>query len=119
MGVMEIEEQCEKVVEVRMVCNRVMTVVIFFEEDVLRLICGYAPQGGRHLEEKQSFCDELKGEWEMHRAGDLVTCLGDITRHIDVFDMVDGGYGIGKKNLEGRMLLELSGEGIMCVKYMA
>ena len=40
------EELCEKVVEVR-----VMTVV--FEEDVLRF-CGYAPQRGRSLDEKQS-----------------------------------------------------------------
>ena len=32
----------------------VMTVVVF-EEEVLRLICGYALQSGRSLEEKQSF----------------------------------------------------------------
>ena len=40
------EELCEKVVEVRKVSDRVMTVVVF-EEDVLRLICGYAPRSGR------------------------------------------------------------------------
>ena len=39
-------------VDVRRVSDGVMTVV--FEEDVLRLICGYAPQSGRSLEEKQS-----------------------------------------------------------------
>ena len=54
MGVMVKGELCEKVVEVRMVSDRVMTVVVF-EGDVLRLICGYALQGGRSLEEKQSF----------------------------------------------------------------
>ena len=27
-----------------------------------------------------------------------------------------GGYGAGQKNLEGRMLLVFSGEGIICVK---
>ena len=42
MGVMVKKELCEKVVEVRMVRERVMTVVVAFEEDVLRLICGYA-----------------------------------------------------------------------------
>ena len=46
MGVMVKEELCEKVVEVRRVSDRVMTVVVF-EEDVLRLICGYSPQIGR------------------------------------------------------------------------
>ena len=52
---------CEKVVEVRRVSDIVMTVVVF-EEDVLRWVCGYAPQSGSSLEEKQSFCDELKCE---------------------------------------------------------
>ena len=49
-------------VEVRRVRDRVMTVVVVFDEDVLRLICGYAPQSG--------------------------------------------GYGVGQRNFEGRMLLE-------------
>ena len=40
------EEMYEKVVEVRRASDRVMTVVDF-EEDVLRLICGHAPQSGR------------------------------------------------------------------------
>ena len=38
-------------VEVRRVSHRVVTVVVL-EKDLLRLICGYAPQSGRHLEEK-------------------------------------------------------------------
>ena len=41
---------CEKMVEVRRVTDRVMTVVVVYEEDVLRLICGHDPQGGRSLE---------------------------------------------------------------------
>ena len=41
MGVM-VKEMCIKVVEVRRVSNRVMTVAIVFEEEVLMLICGYA-----------------------------------------------------------------------------
>ena len=47
----------EKVVEERWVSDREMVVVLFFEEDVLRLICGYAPQTGGCLDEKQSFDD--------------------------------------------------------------
>ena len=40
----------EKVVEVRMVSDKLMTVVVVFEGDVLRLICGYAMQSGRSFE---------------------------------------------------------------------
>ena len=46
------EELCEKAAEVRRVSDGVESVVVVVDEDVLRLICGYAPQSGRSLEEK-------------------------------------------------------------------
>ena len=57
------------------------------------------------MEEKRSFCYELKCECDVHSVGDLVMCLGDfngqVGRHSDGFDRVHGGYGVGQKNLEG------------------
>ena len=44
-------EMCAKVVEVRRVSDRVMIVVVVFEEDVLRLICGWK-KFGRKTKEK-------------------------------------------------------------------
>ena len=70
------------VLQLRRVSDRVVTAVLVFEEDVLRLICGYAVQSGRTLEEKQSFYDKLIGEWDMYFAVDLFMCLGDINGHI-------------------------------------
>ena len=96
------EELCE-VVEIRRVSDKVMVVALLFEEDVLRLICGNTRQSERSLEEKLSFYDELKGEWDMDSAGDLVMCLGvlngHVSRHIDGFDGVHGGYDVGQRNL--------------------
>ena len=70
---------------------------------MLRLICGYAPLSGKSFEEKQSFCDDLKCELDMHSTGDLVMCLGEfdghVGRHIDGFDWVYGGYGVGQSKL--------------------
>ena len=51
-----------------------MTVVVVFEEDVLGLICGYAPQSGR----KTVFYDEQNGDWDIHSASDLVMYLGEV-----------------------------------------
>ena len=86
---------------------------------MLRLICGYAPQSGRSLEDKQSFYDELKCEWDMHSADDLVMFLGDFNGHvgwhIDGFDGVHGGYGFGQRNLQGRILLEFCLVKELCV----
>ena len=46
------EELCEKVLEARTVSDIMMTDVVGFEEDVQRLICGYASQSERRLEAK-------------------------------------------------------------------
>ena len=93
-----------------MVSDRVMAAVVVFEEDVLRLICGYAPPSEGNLEEKQSFNDELKGELDVYTVGDIIVCLGDIIkltgRHIDEFDHVHGEYGVDQRNLNGKMFLE-------------
>ena len=70
------------------------------------LICGYAPQSGRLLEEKHSFYDKLKCEWDMHSADELVMCLGDLNEYVGRhIDRVHGGYGVCQRNLDGRMLL--------------
>ena len=109
------EEQGEMVVEVRMVNNRVMAVVLLIERDVLKQIYRHASQGERSLEEKPSFYDELKGQWEMHSADDLVMHLGDFNGYMGGNLM---GFSVGQRNLEGGMLLEFCLEKELCVKYM-
>ena len=52
-----VKELCEKVVRLRRVSDRVMIVVVF-EEDVLRLVCGCDRQHGRSLKEEQSIYDK-------------------------------------------------------------
>ena len=96
-------------VEVRRVIDRVMTVVVVFEEYVLRLICWYTKQGGRSLEEIQPCYDELKGEWDTHNAGDFVMYLDDFNGYVG--RLIDGVHRVN--------VLVLLGEEIICVKYMA
>ena len=113
-------ELSEKLVEIRMVSDRMMAVLLVLVEDVLRLICGYALLGGRSLVEKQSSYDEVKGMCDMY--SDFVMCLGDInghvSRHIDRFDRAHWGAWwrseeFGRKNVTR----VFPGETFMCVKY--
>ena len=69
VGVILKEELCEKVVWIRRVSDRVMTGVVVFNR-MSRLICWYAPQSGGRLEERRSFYDKLKCEWDVHSAND-------------------------------------------------
>ena len=52
------------------------------------LICGYAPQGGRSLEEELPFYDKLQCDRDMHFTGDFVMCLGDFNGHVGRHMMV-------------------------------
>ena len=69
----------------------------------------------RRLEEKQSYLDELKGEWDMHTVGNVVMCLGDFCGHVGGINGIHGGNVIGQRNLEGRMSLEFCQEKELCV----
>ena len=48
---------------------------------------------------------------------DSVMCLDDINGHAGRhIDGLDGGYGVGQRNLEGKMLLESCVEKQLCIK---
>ena len=65
------------------------------------------------------FYDELAGEYELQNPSEVVFGLGEFNGHvgeeIEGFEGVHGGNGIGKRNAEGRMLLEFGDERELCV----
>ena len=82
VGVLVKEELCEKVVEVRRKSDRVMTVVMALEEEVVRIICVNGPQSGRTCAEKECFYDDLGSEWDLQSMGELVLRMGDFNGHV-------------------------------------
>ena len=86
---------------------------------VKRIVCAYAPQCGRSMSEKKKFYDEMARGCEMENANELLNCLdyfnGHIGKEFDGFEGVHGGFGIGKRNLEERLLLEFCVEKDLCV----
>ena len=62
----------KKVMELGRMSDRVMAVVLVFEDIVLKLICAYIGQSGRSLEAKEIFYYELKGELDMHNVDNLI-----------------------------------------------
>ncbi|XP_067056003.1 uncharacterized protein [Acropora muricata] len=106
-----------KVVEVQRRSDRVMTVVMVLEEEVLRIICEYGPQSGRMAAEKEHFNDDLRSEWDLHSVGELVLLgMGDFNgKQIEGYEGVHGENGIGERNVEGK-LLEFCDEKELCVE---
>ena len=68
----------------------------------------YAPQSAKPDAEKERFYEEVAREWSMANTNKLV--LGDFSGHVgkcaEGFEDIHGGYGIGKRNVEGKMLLD-------------
>ena len=58
----------------------------------------------------------------MHTVDALVLYLGDLNGymgwHVDGFDGDHCGYGVGQRNIEGRMLLEFCLRKELCINYM-
>ena len=93
--------------------------MVVLEKQVIRVISAYGPQAGRPLEEKHRFYDELAVEYELQNLSEVVCGLGDFYGHvgeeIDGFAGVHGKNGIGKRNAEGKMLLEFCDKKELCV----
>ena len=72
VGILVKEELCEKVVEVRRRCDKVMAIGLVFEEEVVRVICAYAPQSGKPVAEKERFYEDMAREWSVANENELV-----------------------------------------------
>ena len=61
----------------------------------------------------------MASEWDLRNPSEVVLGMGDfngyVGRRIDGFEGVHSGYGIGKRNVEGRRLLEFCDEKKLCV----
>ena len=102
----------EKVLEVRRVSERVMVVRVIVGRSVLNLISVCAPHMGYSRMEKEEFLAML-GEVVLGiDSSERLLICGDLNGHvgseIDGFEGVHGGFGFGKRNVEGEMILEFA-----------
>ena len=118
VGVMVKGALYDKVVEVRRVNDRVMSLVIVLEE-VIRVVCAYAAQSGKLIGEKEKNSKYLSREWTTQHMSELIIRMGDLNEHvginIDGFQEVHRGHSIVEGNHEGRMLLEFCDAKHICI----
>ena len=122
VGILTKEELCENVVEVRRRCDSVMAIALVFTEEVVRVICAYAPQSGKPDSEKERFHEEMACEWSMANANDVVLGLGDFNGQVgkcaEGFEGIQEGYGIGKEMLRKNVTTFLHSKRVVCCKYV-
>ena len=88
VGVLVKEELHDKIIEIRITNERVMSLAIVFEE-VVSYICHiriviyvYSPQSGKWTEEKAKFYEDLSREWTTHHTSELIITMGYLNGHV-------------------------------------
>ena len=56
--------------------DRVIAMVLVFEEEVIRVICAYPPQVGRSECKKDQFYNNMASEWDLQNPSKVILCLG-------------------------------------------
>ena len=86
-----------------------MVLIVVVGRSVVNLVSVYAPQSGRGKEEKEEFFTVLGKIFSDIDVGER---SGDMNGHFGVevvgFEGVHGGYGFGRRNVDGEMLLEFA-----------
>ena len=84
-----------------------MVLVLMVES--MKVICTYGLQVGPECE-KDQFYNKMPCEWDLRNLDKMFFCLDDFNGHaerrINGYVSVRGGHGIGRRNDEGRRLLE-------------
>ncbi|KAK3518654.1 hypothetical protein QTP70_006960 [Hemibagrus guttatus] len=111
-GVVLKEEFVRKVLEVKRVSDRVMSLKLEIEGVMLNVVSGYAPQVGCELEEKERFWSELDEVMESIPTGERVVIGADFNGHVGEGNRGDeevmGKFGVKERNLEGQMVVDFA-----------
>ena len=79
-----------------------MTMCLIFREEMIQMICVYAPQSGKPDTQKDKFYDQMIHEWEMKGTKKLTLGIGDFNGHIEKTWM-DLRVYMGEMELESKI----------------
>ncbi|KAK3530583.1 hypothetical protein QTP86_028838 [Hemibagrus guttatus] len=112
VGVVLKEEFVRNVLEVKRVSDRVMSLKLEIEGEMLNVVSGYAPQVGCELEEKERFWSQLYEVMESIPTGERVVIGADVNGHVGEGNTSDeevmGKFGVRERNLEGQMVVDFA-----------
>ncbi|MDJ0933710.1 MAG: endonuclease/exonuclease/phosphatase family protein [Breoghania sp.] len=112
VGVILKEEFSERVLEVRRVSDRVVSVKLEIEGVIINVVSAYAPQVGCGREEKESFWKELDEVVETIPRQERVVVGADFNGHVGEGNRGDeavmGRHGYKERNAEGQSLVDFA-----------
>ena len=89
-----------------------MMIKMIVGEVVVTVLSVYAPQTGFTIAEKELFCDSLQNLVQIIDDSETLLICGDFNGHTEKaalgYEGIYGGYGFGKRNIDGERILEFA-----------
>lgn len=99
--------------------ERIITMRINLNENIITVIQCYAPTEGSEETEKEIFYDSLNRTLRKINKKDIIFLMGDFNARVgscrEDFEDIIGEHGIGHRNENGELLLEICGNFELCV----
>ena len=108
VGVVLDKELKENVIEVTRVFDRVMSLTVFIEKEVCRIVSAYAPQVGCDEEEKEAFWEEMTGNARRRKELDWRRPKWACSRGNKGNEECMDNCGMGIRNEEGERIISFA-----------
>ena len=112
IGIILSKEWQDKILEIKRISDRIMTMKLVSGNTMLNIISGYAPQVGCSQQEKDQFYENLESEMRRIPLHEELIIGGDLNGHVGKdrsnFEREHGGHGYGQQNPEGESILSFA-----------
>ena len=112
VGVLLAEKWIDKMFDVKSVSNCLMMIKMIVGEVVVTVLPIYAPQYRLTIAERELFYDSLQNLVQTIDDLKMLLICGDFNGHIGKatlgYEDIHGGYGFGKRNIDGERILEFT-----------
>ncbi|CAH9078319.1 unnamed protein product, partial [Cuscuta europaea] len=112
VGIMVAHDYVDGVVEVFRKNDRIMSIKLIMGDEIVSVVCAYAPQVGFDASITQQFWEDLEEVVRQVPRGEKLVIGGDLNGHVgpsrDGFESVHGGHGFGTRNEAGKNILDFA-----------
>ncbi|XP_043687728.1 uncharacterized protein LOC122638941 [Telopea speciosissima] len=119
VGIVVDKDLKNEVVDVKRLGDRIISIKLVLDNEVINIARAYAPQAGLDESVKIQFWEHMDGLVQGFGSGDKIIIGGDLNGHVGRdhrgFEEVHGGYGVGERNEEGISVLDFAIAFDLCI----
>ncbi|XP_043717506.1 uncharacterized protein LOC122665422 [Telopea speciosissima] len=119
VGIVVDKDLKNEVVDVKRFGERILSIKLVLDNEVINIVSVYAPQAGLDESVKIQFWEHMDGLVQGFGKGEKIIIGGDLNGHVGKdrrgYEEVHGEYGVGERNEEGISVLDFAIAFDMCI----